>query len=173
MNFNLLNLVFPILGVIIGAIIGHLSSLRSVKLQNKLIEQKESKQLKKEKVEKIYRLAIEAKYQQRKLYTQALLYIVAQQDINIEKPDKDSLPLHELDLVVDLYIPDLKDDLLKLHLRSQVFNEFFIRLSNSRFGNLNKEEENKLHNSIKQSFNELESEFKSFMQKIAEYSQQI
>ena len=148
-------------------------SLKSVELQNELIEEKEDRQLKKEKLEKTYRLAIEAKYQQHKFYTEALLYIEADQNFSLDEPDKDSLPLHELDLMIDLYMPDLKDDLSDLHLRAQVFDKFFIDLSNSRLRNMSEEEKQKLHSGLKQSFNELEEEFKKFMQKLAAYSEQI
>lgn len=173
MECDFFNTILPLLGVIVGGLIGYLSSLKSVELQNDLIEEKEKRQLKREKLERTYRLAIEAKYQQRTLYHEAELFFKAHKKIEVEMPNKDSLPLHELSLMIDLYIPELSDDLSELQLKAKVFNHFFIELSNSELDNLSNEEKTKVYGSVNQSFDELEAEFKNFMNELSDYSNKI
>lgn len=115
---NIWYAVIAVSGTIIGAVLGggisYFNSKNSIKLQNELNQEKEAKDFRRSKIESAYNCLNSVYYNSVNFSLDAIENLKNKKILNREKIDLKTTSVSELNLIVDLYLPELSDDFKRL-----------------------------------------------------------
>jgi len=145
---DLIKSALPILGTLGGALSG-------AYVQNVLSTKKEEKQLKREKLELAYKSLSDAFLRTIRIYNKTEDSLENKKNIKLPNLNDETMPLMDVKLVIDLYLPELLDDFESM---LDEYNKFFRVVGSCESDNLL---DGKLLKSLKEDLKDSESSLKA------------
>jgi len=154
----------PLLSALVGGIIGFLASFITSWQSNKFKNDSENKAFQRNKREELYYVIAKLSSEYRSFMSGCFLKVNYQQPLKIEKKGEIHI-WSELSMIVNLYFPDLKEDVgTLLKERDSVGNVLGETIS---FTSTSKKEIQDLNGKIMVGFGKIEKQFEKFQEKIS------